>query len=62
MPFSSAGVKGSERIRSSSSGWLVQGLSLIHIWYPRDTSKKSRTVFKNKVLNGEHLSGVTPYG
>lgn len=41
---------------------LLPMRDLFNEWYPRDTSKKIRAVFKNKALNGEHLSGATPYG
>lgn len=41
---------------------LLPMRDLFNEWFPRDTSKKIRAVFKNKAQNGEHLSGTTPYG
>lgn len=41
---------------------LLPMRDLFNEWYPRDTSKKIRTVQHNMAINGKHLSGNAPYG
>lgn len=41
---------------------LLPMRDLFNEWYPRDTSKKIRTVQHAMALNGQHLSGHAPYG
>lgn len=41
---------------------LLPMRDLFNEWYPRDTSKKIRTVQHVMALNGQHLSGHAPYG
>ena len=37
-------------------------LNIMNEWYARDTSKKIKTVFRNRMENGLRCSGAVPYG
>ena len=37
-------------------------LNIMNEWYAKDTSKKIRAIFRNRMENGERCSGSVPYG
>lgn len=37
-------------------------LNIMNEWYAKDTSKKIRAVFRNRMENGQRCSGAVPYG
>lgn len=37
-------------------------LNIMNEWYARDTSKKIKAVFRNRMENGLRCSGAIPYG
>ena len=37
-------------------------LNIMNEWYARDTSKKIKAIFRNRMEHGERVSGAVPYG
>ena len=41
---------------------FIPFLNIMNEWYAKDTSKKIRAVFRNRMENGQRCSGSVPYG
>lgn len=41
---------------------FIPFLNVINDWYAKDTSRKIKTIFHNRMSNGERCSGSVPYG
>ena len=57
-----AAMEGITPSQAGKSIHAARRLSLIHIFYARDTSRKIRSVCKSKGMSGKHLTGTVIYG